>query len=253
MQAVQSWRCIVFKAQTGFSLIELALVLVIVTLALGGALVPLNAQIEQRRLSETAQILNEVNDALLGFAIRNGRLPCPATSASNGVEDPVGGGSCTNSYYGYVPAVSLGLGHLDVNGFLLDAWGNRVRYAVTSTGNWAFTSAGGMKGAGLGALTSTLAVCASAAGTTSTGCGTATPLTSADPNAPPAVIFSLGKNGAAAPAANTDEAANQDNNAVFISHTPSPAGAPGGAFDDVVIWLSPNILYGQMVNAGQLP
>lgn len=242
------------KTQTGFSLIELALVLVILTLAVGGALVPLNAQIEQRRLDETTQLLNEVNDAVLGFAIRNGRLPCPASATSNGNEDPVGGGVCASPHNGYVPAVSLGLGHLDTQGYLLDAWGNRLRYAVTQTASSAFTTAGGMKNAGLGALTSTLVVCESATGITNNSCGTATPLTSGTNNAPPAVIFSSGKNGAVtAPAANTDEAANQDNDVVFVSHTPAPAGAPGGEFDDVVIWLSPNTLYGQMVNAGQLP
>jgi len=242
----------VAKAQAGFSLMELALVLVILTLALGGALVPLNAQIEQRRQAETTQLLNEVNDALLGFAIRNGRLPCPASAASNGSESPQGGGMCTNPYDGYVPAVSLGLGHLDVQGYLLDAWGNRVRYAVAKANSSAFTTANGMKNAGLAVLQSELAVCASATGTTSAGCGSAPALTSATNNAPPAVIFSLGKNGAAG-SASADEAANLDNNPVFVSHTPMPAGAQTGEFDDMVIWLSPNILYGQMVNAGQLP
>lgn len=242
------------KAQAGFSLIELALVLIILSLAVGGALVPLNAQIEQRRLDETTQLLNEVYDALLGFAIRNGRLPCPASAASNGLEDrnPQNSGVCSHPYDGYVPAASLGLGHLDAQGYLLDAWGNRVRYAVAKTSNSAFTTTDGMKNAGLAVLQSELAVCASAAGTTSAGCGSAPALTSATNNAPPAVIFSSGKNGAAG-GASADEAANLDNNPVFISHTSMPAGAQTGEFDDMVIWLSPNILYGQMVNAGQLP
>lgn len=240
------------KTQTGFSLIELALVLIILSVAVGGALVPLNAQIEQHRLAETTQLLNEVNDAVLGFAIRNGRLPCPASAASKGNESPQGGGICTNPYDGYVPAVSLGLDHLDAQGYLLDAWGNRVRYAAAKTGNSAFTTANGMKNAGMGVLQAELAVCASSTGATPTGCGSAPPLTSATNNAPPAVIFSLGKNGAAG-SASADEAANLDNNPVFVSHTPTPADAQTGEFDDTVIWLSPNILYGQMVSAGQLP
>lgn len=242
------------KTQLGFSLIEVALVLIILSLAVGGALVPLNAQIEQRRLAETTQILNEVNDAVLGFAIRNGRLPCPASAASNGNESPQGGGVCTNAYDGYVPAVSLGLGHLDTQGYLLDAWGNRVRYAVAKTGASAFTTVAGMKNVGLTTLQSELRVCVSATGSTAVSCGSdpANALTSADQNAPPELIFSLGKNGATG-SASADEAANLDNNPVFISHTPMPAGAQTGEFDDVVIWLSPNILYGQLVNAGQLP
>ena len=243
------------KTQKGFSLIEVALVLVILSLAIGGALVPLNAQIEQRRLMETTNILNDINDALLGFAIRNGRLPCPASVTSNGNESPQGGGVCSDSYNGYVPAVSLGLGHLDGQGYILDAWGNRMRYAAAKVSSGAFTTAGGMKNAGLATLQSELVVCASATGTTASSCAGAVPLTSADQNAPPAVIWSPGKDGVnvVTGTLGKDELANLDNNAVFISHVPSPADAVNGAFDDVVIWLSPNILYGQMVNAGQLP
>jgi hypothetical protein len=33
---------------------------------------------EQRRITETRQQLAEIKDALLGFAIIHGRLPCPA-------------------------------------------------------------------------------------------------------------------------------------------------------------------------------
>ena len=233
-------------------MIEVALVMIILSLAIGGALVPLNARIDQQRLFETTKILNDINDALAGFAMRNGRLPCPASITSNGIESPQGGGVCTQAYNGYVPAVSLGLGHLDAQGYILDAWDNRMRYAVAKVSSSAFTTTDGMKKAGLATLQSELHVCVSATGTSASNCGTATSLTSADQNAPPAVIFSLGKNRAAG-GTSADEKANLDNNAVFISHTPTPIDAPAGEFDDVVIWLSPNILYGQMVNAGQLP
>ena len=126
-----------------------------------------------------------------------------------------------------------------------------MRYAVAKVSSSAFTTTDGMKKAGLATLQSELRICVSVDPTTGS-CGTATSLTSAGQNAPPAVIFSLGKNGATG-GVSTDEKANLDNNAVFISHTPTPIDAPAGEFDDVVIWLSPNILYGQMVNAGQLP
>ena len=225
--------------------------LIILSLALGGILVPLNARIEQSREIATKQILNEVNDGLLGFAIRNGRLPCPASATSNGNENPQGG-VCNNSYNGYVPAVSLGLGHLDAQGYILDAWGNRLRYAVAKASSSAFTTTDGMKNAGLGVLQSELLICASAIGTTASSCGAATSLTSISNNAPPVIIFSVGKNGATG-GTSTDEKANLDGNAVFISHPPTPVEATTGEFDDMVIWLSPNILYGQMVNAGQLP
>ncbi|MEQ1668616.1 MAG: type II secretion system protein [Sulfuriferula sp.] len=233
--------------QRGFSLIELALVLVILTLALGGALVPLNAQIEHKQWRDTEQRLQTVHDALLGFAVRNGRLPCPATSTSNGVESPANGGICSSAYDGYVPAVSLGLSQLDAQGYALDAWGNRLRYAVAKSSSAAFTSTDGIKNAGLSTLQSELQVCTTATGTTSSSCGSAVALSSAGINAPPAVIYSVGK---ITTASSADAAANQDGNVLFISHTLTTSAASTGAFDDVVIWLSPNVLYGQMVNAG---
>ena len=111
-----------------------------------------------------------------------------------------------------------------------------------------------MKNAGLTSLSATplLQVCASATGITATTCGTATALTSTAP----AVIYSVGKN-APLGGTGTDETANPNpnsanNDPVFVSHTPMPLGAANGEFDDIVIWLSPNILYNRMVQAGQL-
>lgn len=243
---VSLYRCSVGN-QRGFSLIELALVLVILSLVLAGALVPLNAQIEHKQWRDTEQNLQVVHDALLGFAVRNGRLPCPASSTSNGMESPLNGGVCTNPYDGYVPAVSLGLSRLDTQGYALDAWGNRLHYAVAKSAGSAFTTTDGIKNAGLSVLQSELQVCAGASGTTSSSCGSAITLTSSGINAPPAIIFSVGK---MATASSADETANQDGNAVFVSHTLTTSAASTGAYDDVVIWLSPNVLYGQLVNAG---
>ncbi|BBP02147.1 type II secretion system protein [Sulfuriferula nivalis] len=231
----------------GFSLVELALVLVIVTLALGGVLVPLNAQIEHKQWRDTEQSLQLVQDALLGFAVRNGRLPCPASSTSSGMESPASGGVCTNPYDGYVPAVSLGLSQLDAQGYVLDAWGNRLRYAVAKSSGFAFTTSDGIKNAGLSTLQSELQICASIAGTTSSSCGSATALSSSGINAPPVVIYSIGQ---FATARSADESANQDSNAIFVNHPLTTSVASTGAYDDVMTWLSPNVLYGQMVNAG---
>ncbi len=66
------------SGQKGFSLIELAIVLVVVALLIGGLLVPLSMQIEQQRIRDTQKTLEEIKEALVGFAIANGRLPRPA-------------------------------------------------------------------------------------------------------------------------------------------------------------------------------
>ena len=53
------------KSPHGFSLIEMAFVLVIVTLLLGGLLVPFSTQVEQKRIAETQKAMEEIKEALL--------------------------------------------------------------------------------------------------------------------------------------------------------------------------------------------
>ena len=255
------------KSQTGFTLIEMALALLIMGLVVGGGLNLMSSQMESQKLKETQAILEEAKNALIGFAVANKRLPCPASATSLGQESfAVGGdknnGLCSNFYNGFLPAAALGLSPTDEQGYATDAWGiapNRIRYAVyTGTINTVlnpFTRIDGMKNAGLTSLSATplLQVCASATGITATTCGTATALTSTAP----AVIYSVGKN-APLGGTGTDETANPNpnsanNDPVFVSHTPMPLGAANGEFDDIVIWLSPNILFNRMVQAGRLP
>ena len=59
----------------GFTLIEMAVALFIITLVLGSILVPLNTQVEQRKTTDTQRILAHAMEALAGFAAVNGRLP----------------------------------------------------------------------------------------------------------------------------------------------------------------------------------
>ena len=71
-----------------------------------------------------------------------------------------------------------------------------------------------------------------------------------------AIIFSTGKNGAIGPVG-ADEAANLDGGGnvdpIFVYHTPHPAGAPGGEFDDQFTWITVGELMGRLVASGQLP
>lgn len=237
--------------QSGFTLVEMAIVLAIVGLLLGGLLRSLSAQVESQRINETRKHLNEIQQALTGYIIINGRLPCPASSASNGMENFAGGGNagngnCANFYNGFVPAATLGITPVDSQGLVIDAWNNPIRYAVTLSNSNAFTKTNGMGTTGISALTPNLIVClsASAAGFSGSSCGTGNALT-ADPGVP-AVIYSTGKSGGVG-AAGSDEQANLDGNRVFVSHTPATD------FDDLVIWLSPNTLLNRLVAAGKLP
>jgi type II secretory pathway pseudopilin PulG len=241
------------RPEAGFTLAELAIVLLIVGLLIGGLLMPLSAQIDSRRTADTQNSLMEIREALLGFAMAQGRLPCPAKADDTGVEDPPGGGvGCTHAFDGYVPGITLSINPTDPQGYATDAWGNRIRYSVTTVKANSFTKINGMKNTTIQSLDPDLRVCSSATGITpDKKC--ANPETSnVLTNSAVAVILSVGANGASG-SHGTDETANLDGDRVFVYHTPTPAGAANGEFDDIVTWLSPNILYNRMIAAGQLP
>jgi len=230
----------------GFTLVEMAVVLVIVGLLLGGLFVPLSAQLDQRNSTQTQKTLADIKDALIGFASVNGRLPCPADALSAGQES-ISAGVCVTPYAGFVPGVALGLTPTDSQGFIIDGWGNRIHYAVTTANSNAYTTTNGLKAYGFTITSPNLYVCNANGGST-TNCGTATSLTTSAP----AVIFSTGKNGQAG-ATGLDEAQNLDGNPIFVSHDITAIGTPNGEFDDIVVWLSNNVLINRMISAGQLP
>ena len=269
--------------QRGFTLIELAIVLLILGALLAGILIPFTTQVELRRVGETQKTLLEIREALIGFAAANGRLPCPASAGSNGQESFAAGGdtingNCSNFFDGWVPGALLGIGPVDGTGFVLDAWNNRIHYAVSNNNqlppgtpppppappaNFDFTglgtfpsSSGEMRNVGMPGLKPDLHVCSTATGITATTCAAGTSLV----DTAAAVIYSTGPN-ATRPdpgGLRIDENANPnpnsaDNNRTFVSHDRAGENHPNGEFDDIVIWLSPNILYARMIAAGRLP
>ena len=64
--------------QQGFTLVELAIVLVIVALLTSGLMMGITAQRKSADNSDAQRQLENIREALLGFAMTNGRLPCPA-------------------------------------------------------------------------------------------------------------------------------------------------------------------------------
>lgn len=266
-------------AARGFSLIEIAIVLVIISVLLAVVVVPLSGQIQQQRASETRKQLEAIREALNGYAVANGRLPCPATdgvlfgsSNSNGVEKPLGGGAC-DVRVGLLPAATLSISPVDQEGFAIDAWAsvkNRIVYAVADTPasgtacptpiNNPLTTINGMKTATMDCLSERVlaTICATTpAGAVggSSGCGATPALTTKAPY----VLLSLAQNAPTGGASGSDEAHNLDGklsasqDLVFVSRTPSSTGALGGEFDDIVTWGSLNTLFARMVQAGKLP
>ena len=70
--------------QRGFTLIELAIVLLILGALFAGILIPFTTQVELRRVGETQKTLLEIREALIGFAAAKGRLPVPLPRAATG-------------------------------------------------------------------------------------------------------------------------------------------------------------------------
>lgn len=269
---------------TGFSLVEIAVVLVIIAILVTAVGIPLAAQLDQQRRTETQKQLEDIKEAIYGFALANGRLPCASRLADNGVESIVSAntGVCL-AYSGFLPAVSLGLSNVDSNGFARDAWGleqNRIRYAVIRIANTSttltgcpttavsepFTKTGGISAATMSCLASynndgatpTALVLLTVCGATPTAVGawpqaycTASKLSITAPF----VLISQGKNAPTGAAAGTDEAFNavaSGQVAVFVSRIPTSQGVTN-EFDDIVTWGSLNTLFARMVQAGKLP
>jgi prepilin-type N-terminal cleavage/methylation domain-containing protein len=240
------------KQHLGFTLVEMAIVLVILGFVLSALLLPLQAQREQVFQTQTQTTLENAKRALLGFAQQQGRLPCPATAASNGVSLPLAGGTC-NQQVGFLPAATLGIQPTDAQGFAIDGWNNRIQYAVTQTNNANtlnndFTTANGMSNQGIANLQPNLRVCSTSAGITASKCSGGTESNYLINNAA-VVIYSTGATGAQV-VGGPDETANLNNDAVFVNHDSN--ATVGAEFDHIVTWISPFVLYNAMIQAGQL-
>lgn len=246
--------------RAGFTLVELALVLLVVSLLLSGLAMPLAAQVAQRRQEETLRLLDEAREAVLAFAVVHGRLPCPAVEAS-GVEAFAAGagaasGRCADFHGGFLPAATLGLAGLDAHGHLRDAWGtpaNRIRYAVAAPAvngiPDVLTRTHGMQAASIGGLAAEphyLYVCAVGSQASASGCG---PAAHQLTRRAAFVLVSAGAN-AVAGAPGRDEARNADGDGVFVHRPPASGADP---FDDLLHWAPIHLVVSRMVSAGRLP
>jgi|APLak6261671146_1056082.scaffolds.fasta_scaffold11214_2 prepilin-type N-terminal cleavage/methylation domain-containing protein len=220
---ITSQKSISFSSR-GFTLVELAIVLVIVGFLVSAFLTPLSAQLDQSRNAEARRDLDEIKDVLLGFVVINGRLPCPDVTG-DGIQDPCANASNAASTGGNLPWVTLGLKSTD-------PWNRTYQYRV----NNAFTTNFTLNTAGTGA--GIIRVCTD---------NTCAVTESANV---PTLVFSRGKNGAILPPVSLDEQENSNGDGTFVNH-----GFADGvnAYDDLVSWLSTGSIMNRMVAAGRLP
>jgi len=248
--------------QAGFSLVELAVVTLIIGIFLTLGLGAINATRESSALSATNQKQAAIKDILIAYLRRNSRLPCPDDPASanflNGVEKratmtnpttPVVTSACSATF-GVLPYVTLGLARDAVQ----DGWGNLFTYRVSNTPtstDWTLTANFRTGNAGVYSVSDRIS-------------GVATAITA---NAV-AVVISHGSNGFGAytiggtrntlPAVGTDELSNTDPTAGTVANPHFKRApitddtAPGGAFDDVVQFLGADDLLGPLFKDGTL-
>lgn len=242
--------------QHGFSLVELTIVLVVIALLAGGLMFGLSAQQEQIQNREAQEQMDVIRDALLGFAMANGRLPCPAdpTVATNGGDEAIQQCNTAHSHiapsyactaidqqctreHGTLPWRTLGLPEIDT-------WGRRYTYFV----GYEFSDPL-IKNETDAGRRARFSLDTNGRATIQYGAGNniATQI--------PAVIVSHGSRGAGAylgngtqlGGASGDEAENADADLTFVSH-PS-----NDQFDDKVSWIVPSVLKARLVAVGKLP
>jgi len=214
--------------QFGFSLLEMAIVLLIVGLILGGLLAPLSTQVQNSRIKSTNNTLVAVSDALIGFAVTYGRLPCPDTD-NDGLEQTPPCPTGANAE-GNLPWATLGVGRRDAWGFPL-RYRPALDYTVSPIPDPTLMT-GGLVVTDL----------------------TGTALTAAAPDGPAAIIFSCGANGVPDDENDANGTVNGSlmcvnpgtPNAVYVADVEFP-----DTYDDALIWLSKNKLFARLVAANK--
>jgi prepilin-type N-terminal cleavage/methylation domain-containing protein len=253
------------SSQKGFSLVELAIVLVIIGLLLGAALGVGNAQLQAARISSTKQKQEAVKLSLINFISRNNRLPCPAiaglavNAVGYGVE-AANQGVCTGTVInglvssGVVPWRSLGLADETAD----DGYYHRLTFAVTLTAtNTNQKTISGLRGSMSIHTNTVTALGAAPVGNQSNDC---TPVgTTYNPCSAVATLVSHGNNGfgafnkdgaqATAPTG-LDETENADNDNAFVIKEYSDAVA--NPYDDMVMAMTAADLLTPLTSHGTL-
>lgn len=243
------------KHLQGFTLVELAVVLVLIGIVMTMGLKMVTSTLENASYSETKSKHELIKTALIGFLRTNGRLPCPDNTGAAGLASGNEASLCNaaaSDGYGVVPWITLGIPRDSV----VDGWGNYFTYRVANgTGgskNWTSRTVTPFDVNELRTPTAALTI---------------QELDAANPTTTRAVVvlISHGKNGFGAKTtkvgdrlpitdAGTDEAANGTNLTTTFVLRPvneSP-GAPNGSYDDLLTYMTPQDLLQPLLNEGTL-
>jgi prepilin-type N-terminal cleavage/methylation domain-containing protein len=236
---------IIYKKQAGFTLVELSIVLIVVGLLLGTTISALTSFLSRAQFSQTEAQLALVQEALIGYVISRGRLPCPDRtdyppvaptfgSGSDGLGD-IAGVTCAGQI-GYLPYAELGLPGRDT-------WDTLYYYRVDDV--YADNPSAGQT------VTFTLS---EAEGNIEVKNKKDPPGDMVIADNIVALVFSAGPNAHISLAeASDDEDENLNGDATFVDKNYVPEGAAEPEFDDVSRWISSYVLKAKMAEAQRLP
>jgi prepilin-type N-terminal cleavage/methylation domain-containing protein len=222
------------RSNRGFTLLELAVVLVIIGTMLTLGIAAFNAQTTTSAYARTKARMEAVRDALVFFLARSGRLPCPDEDF-DGEED-----DC-NPLHGTLPFRTLGLSRDAVfDGWehyiyyrVDDGWRTEKVFKVTDVGDSDFKI---LDQSGNPLAEALVAV-----------------LQSAGRNGLGAYTSKGGRATLPVPSLYRDEYENADDNQVFVARAYTEReDATGGPFDDVVLGVSSADVLSPLVHNGQM-
>lgn len=134
------------KHQTGFTLVEIAIVLAILGIVLGGLFAGTSALRETAKFKEDQQKLQDIKAALLSYVAVNHYLPCPTNTidGNTGLQSPpenraTTDGSCDVTY-GYLPYADLGTHAVNAYGLPFSYVVNQQANLTTNTSNEAHSA-----------------------------------------------------------------------------------------------------------------
>lgn len=228
----------------GFTLLELAVVLVIVGTMLTLGIAAFNAQVTTSAYTKTKAKMEVIKDALIVHLAIHDRLPCPDTIDTPANMPFNGKENCGAADYGVVPFAQLGLPPEAV----IDGWDNLIYYKVSSgTPNWTVPR--------IIAPTDAGSIVLQTRDNSGNLFDISTQLV--------AVLISHGKNGQGAftkkgtrtvTPSSDDESENTDDDNTFVTRPLSEdtSASGGGTFDDLVVPVSSGELIGPLIKSGQL-
>lgn len=263
------------KQQSGFTLVEMAVVVFLIGILATLGITALNTQLANAAISATQSREYILKDALMNYLRVNKRLPCPATDSTGGETRTGGTPSPCKGNFGYIPYATLGL----PKSAGLDGWNNFFSYAVSPQWTLTYNYNNGTN------TTYTTIISSGAGSGFLPGANGAFTIDNRSPTSPypiiavttasnlaAVVIVSHGIDGLgaftyqgtqnASDANGTDQAANTPNSTTWALPTglifyqrdyTATALGTFGAFDDMVVWLGANDLLTPLMKDGAIP